>query len=187
MDDALRLLRSLRATRQFRPAAIPDRVLAEIIDVARWTGSARNRQPWRLALVHAPEERATLSRLGAYAMVLEQAPVVVLLALDRDLGGTDAEFDGGRFAQTLMLAAHSQGIGSCPVTFFPVGNAHTATTLAGFTKPWFVRTAIALGYPATTDSTVHRRSAVPVGRLSVAQLVVRGLADSTRSTATGPP
>jgi nitroreductase len=175
MDDALRLLRSLRATRQFRPAAIPERVLAEILDVARWTGSARNRQPWRLALVHTREERAALSRLGAYAMVLEHAPLVVLLALDRDLGGADAEFDGGRLAQTLMLAAHSHGLGSCPVTFFPTDNARTATTLAGLTEPWLVRTAVALGYPASADSTVEGRSAVPTGRLSVEQLVVGGL------------
>lgn len=174
------LLGSLRATRFFQPSAIPEPALAEILKTARWTGSARNRQPWRVALIHTRQERATLCRLGAYAMVLEHAPLVVLLAIDRDRGGADAEFDAGRFAQTLMLAAHAHGLGSCPVSFFPAENAHTATTLAGLSQPWLVRTAIALGYPATPGPTAPHRSAIPTGRLALQQLVVRGLPDQGR-------
>jgi hypothetical protein len=49
------------------------------------------------------------------------------------------------------------------------------TTLAGLTEPWLVRTAVALGYPASTGSTAEGRSAIAAGRLSVEQLVIRGL------------
>lgn len=171
-SDSLRVLTSLRAVRQFAPAAVPDPVVAEILDAARWTGSARNRQPWRVALVADPRQRSKLARLGAYAALLEDAPLVALLAVDHELGGADAEFDAGRFAQSLMLAAHAKGLGSCPVSFFPAENIRSATTLAGLHEPWQVRTGIAIGYPHPGPRTDLGRPAIPTGRLPLSELVL---------------
>lgn len=173
VDERLTMLRGLRATRHFQPTLVPDPVLAEIIDVARWTGSARNRQPWRVAVISAAEQRRQLAGLGAYAGVLERAPQVVLLAIDHDLGGADSEFDAGRFAQTLMLAAHACGLGTCPVSFFPVDNARAACGFAGLAEPWLVRTAIAIGYPAPADHPPQGRSAIPTGRIALQTLITR--------------
>lgn len=159
MSDALRALAKLRATRWFTEDDVSDDVLRQVLETARWTGSARNRQPWRFHTVRNPATRAELSRCGAYAVHLRAAPVVLLLALDHSWD--DAEFDGGRVAQSIMLAAHTLGLGSCPVTFFPDDNVERATTLAGCTAPWQVRTAIALGHPAPTPAG---RSAIPTGR-----------------------
>src|SRR5438094_279452 len=39
-------LRGLRAVRQLQPDPLPDTVLHDILEVARWSGSAGNRQPW---------------------------------------------------------------------------------------------------------------------------------------------
>ncbi|WP_245694079.1 nitroreductase family protein [Actinopolyspora mzabensis] len=158
--DSLEMLRGLRANRWFTDAEVPTADLRRILEVARWTGSARNRQPWRVHTVRDADTRAELGRCGDYALHLAQAPVVILLALDR--GGADAEFDGGRFAQTLMAAAGAFGLGCCPATFFPAANAERATAIAGFEEPWSVRTGIALGWPAPAPAG---RSAIPRGRL----------------------
>ena len=40
------LLRSLRAVRQFRPDPVPQEVVDAVLEVARWSGSASNHQPW---------------------------------------------------------------------------------------------------------------------------------------------
>ena len=136
---------------------IPDRVMRDVLNVARWTGSARNRQPWKVALITASSERTERACLGAHAAALAQAPVVVLLAVDREMGA-DAEFDAGRFEQSLMLAAHIAGLGSCPITFFPDGNARAATIFAGLAEPWRVRTAAALGYPVRDRQPEGARS-----------------------------
>ena len=37
-------LRSLRAVREFQREPVPDEVLHDILEVARWSGSASNRQ-----------------------------------------------------------------------------------------------------------------------------------------------
>jgi nitroreductase len=116
--EALSLLASLRATRRFRDVAVPQSAVTAILDAARWTGSARNRQPWRLLLVTNPVERAAFSRLGAYAEHLAGAPVVILLAIDQAAGGADAEFDSGRLAQNIMLAAHAHASAPAPPPSF---------------------------------------------------------------------
>ncbi|MFC7345003.1 nitroreductase family protein [Saccharopolyspora griseoalba] len=155
-------IRSLRATRWFTDGAVSDDALREVLETARWTGSARNRQPWRFHTVRSAATRDELSRCGAYAVHLRAAPVVLLLALDHSWG--DAEFDGGRVAQNIMLAAHRLGLGSCPVTFFPQHNAERATAIAGRSAPWQVRTGIALGHPAPKPAGT---SAIPTGRHSL--------------------
>ncbi|SDP93147.1 Nitroreductase [Actinopolyspora xinjiangensis] len=162
---SLETLRRLRATRWFTDAEVTESDLRSVLEVARWTGSARNRQPWRVHTVRDPDTRAELADCGGYALHLGQAPVVVLLALDRR--GADAEFDGGRFAQNLMTAAGLLGLGCCPATFFPEANVERVTALAGFGSPWSVRTGIALGWPALAPPG---RSAIPRGRLPLDSL-----------------
>lgn len=49
--QATEFLRTLRAVRRFSARPIPEDVLLGIIEVARWTGSAKNIQPWELVVV----------------------------------------------------------------------------------------------------------------------------------------
>ena len=163
-DDLLRALASLCATRRFSSRPIDPADIDRIMEVARWTGSARNRQPWRLITLETSSELTALSRLGAYAQHVRDCPLAVLIAIDRESGGADAEFDAGRLAQNVMLAAHALGLGSCPITVFPTANVEAATALAGLSAPWAVRTAIALGHPDPSPGPPGR-PAIPRGRM----------------------
>lgn len=159
---------SMRATRWFTDEPVSEEELYQILQAGRWTGSARNRQPWRFILVRSREVRRRLSRFGAYAGHLATAPAVIALAVDKVTGGEDAEFDAGRAAQNMMLAAHLQGLGSCPASFFPAVNIDRAGELCQVTRPWKVRNAISIGHPATTPAG---KSAIPTGRLPLAELL----------------
>ena len=57
----LGLLRGLRAVRQFGPDPLPEELLRNILEVARWSGSAGNRQPWEFVVVR---DRDMLRRLS---------------------------------------------------------------------------------------------------------------------------
>jgi nitroreductase len=95
--------------------------------------------------------------------------VALLLAIETAAGGADAEFDAGRLAQTLMLAAAAVGLGTCPVTFFPDGNVVRATAIAGLAPPWRVRNGIAVGHPAPPAARAGR-PAIPTGRRPLSEL-----------------
>ena len=53
--DRSAFLRGMRTIREFRPGAIPDGIIADILEIARWTGSAMNSQPWQLIVVRDPK------------------------------------------------------------------------------------------------------------------------------------
>src|SRR5215467_11132710 len=50
--EEIAFLRGLRQIRQLKPDPLPQAALDDILEVARWTGSARNIQPWDLVLIH---------------------------------------------------------------------------------------------------------------------------------------
>ena len=167
------LLRTLRAVRRFSARPIPDEVLLDILEVARWTGSAKNTQPWELVVIGDRGDLERLSFLGHYAGHLAGARLAIVLMMR----APGAAFDEGRLAQSVMLAAWAHGVGSCIGSIYPEANERRATELLGVPADRAVRTAISLGYPA--DSQARRlssappevRAAVPLGRTPFEELV----------------
>ena len=57
----LSAIRERRSIRRYRPEAIPDSLLVEVLAAATWAPSAHNRQPWRFAVVRSPAGKAELA------------------------------------------------------------------------------------------------------------------------------
>ena len=74
VTERIAFLRSLRAVRGFRPDPVPRGVVDDILEVARWTGSASNRQPWELVVVRDQETLRALAEVKGYASHLAGAP-----------------------------------------------------------------------------------------------------------------
>src|SRR4051794_27886901 len=109
-QQKIAFLRSARQVRRFRPDPVPDDVLHDILEVARWSGSASNGQPWDLVLVRKRETLQALARAEGYAGHLAGAAVGLVLVM----AGRDAEtetFDEGRLSERIILAANAHGVG----------------------------------------------------------------------------
>jgi len=161
-EDAYLLVRGLRAVRRFRPDPLPDRVLEEILEAGRWTGSAKNSQPWALVVVSEAEQRERLAGCGTFSDPLRAAPLVVAL-VRRPRG---YEFDIGRLAQNLMLGAAALGVASCPVTLH---DEDCARRVLGVPPDHGCRFAIAFGYPEEDRGRPGTR--VPGGRRALGAVV----------------
>ena len=160
----------LRAVRHFQTRTIPAEEIDAILEAARWTGSARNRQAWAFVVISDPEDIARLAEAGGANGPLTRA--VLAIGLVRLPGGND--FDLGRAAQNIMLAAAARGIGSCPVTLH---NQERATAILGLPENHFAQRAIALGYPdyeLEAASRAERRTAGGSGRKPLEVVVHRG-------------
>ena len=107
--DAYRAVVDKRDQRAFLPKPIPDEALRRILQAARMTGSSKNREPNRLVVVRDHERLAAFGVFGTYAAWLASAAVVIVIAQTER-----HEFDAGRCAQNMMVAAWNDGIGSCP-------------------------------------------------------------------------
>ena len=140
-ENFVEQIRRLRVVRSFLPDPVSAADLAAVLEAGRWTGSSKNDQAWAVVVVDDPERKKELAGAGRYAAPIVAAPVAV--ALVRLPGGND--FDQGRLAQNLMLAASGRGLGSCPVTLHDDAKAAEVLGLPGGHR---VRWAIAIGHPA---------------------------------------
>ncbi|MDP2720086.1 MAG: nitroreductase family protein, partial [Dehalococcoidia bacterium] len=50
-DEFLTLVRKRRSIRRFKKDPVPDELITKIIDVARWSMSGANAQPWEFVVV----------------------------------------------------------------------------------------------------------------------------------------
>lgn len=166
MIDALMGLRNVR---HFLPDPIPDAVITELVEVARWSGSARNIQPWSFVVIR---ERATLDAMAeaeGYAQHLAGAPLGILLVMDGNEAHYAQEtFDEGRLAERIMLAADAHGIGSSIGWFRPAGQ-DAVKQLLGIPTDRLVRTVLSLGYPDTVAHAARQKSTQ--GRKPLAEIV----------------
>jgi nitroreductase len=170
--EITRFVGSLRAVRRFSSQAVPDEVLHDILEVARWTGSSKNTQPWHLIVVRERNTLGELAKCGPYAGHIAGAQAAIVLIMDDG----NRRFDEGRQAQNIMLAAWAHGIGSCIGSIYPEANKERARHLLGVPPKRWLHTAISLGYPA--DERALRLSAdragltdVPIGRDDLPELV----------------
>ena len=59
--DALEVVRKVRQVRQYEPGEVSDDDLNTILEIARWSGSSRNTQPWRFVVTR---DKDTLKKLS---------------------------------------------------------------------------------------------------------------------------
>ena len=146
--DYISFLRTLRAIRSFRPDPVPQEVIDDIFDVARWSGSASNRQPWEIVVVREPDTLRSLAGLDGYAGHLAGAPLGIVLVMAGDRAEQET-YDEGRLAERIMLAAHAHGVGSS-IGWIVGPGRDAAKELLHIPQHKVVRTAISLGYPDET-------------------------------------
>jgi nitroreductase len=116
-----------------------------MLDVARWTGTASNRQHWELVLVENRKTLRTLGGLDGYAAHLAGAPLGVVLVMAGQLEEQET-FDEGRLAERIMLAAEAHGLGSC-IGWLRGAGQEEAKRLLGIPPERLVRTILSVGYP----------------------------------------
>lgn len=142
-SDCYRAILGLRALRAYADEPVPDETLAAILEAARWTGSAKNRQHWSLIVVTDPGQQERLAACGDFTDPVRNAPVTIVLVQEPE----GYEFDTGRMAQNIMLAADALGVATCPVTLHRDGDA---AAVLGVPEGCRVRYAVAMGLPDTT-------------------------------------
>jgi nitroreductase len=168
-DDPINFLKSLRTVRFFSGEPVSQEALDDILEVARWSGSARNRQPWKFLVVR---DRGTLERLAAlegYAQHLAGAAVAIVLVMAGNPAKFEQEtFDEGRLAERISLAAASHGLGAAVGWFAGEGRGAVKRILR-IPAERLVRTVLSLGHPA--QNPPRGKSTLLQGRKPLSDLV----------------
>ncbi len=162
-----RTMRRLRAVRDYGPEPVDDDLLAEILAVARWTGSAENRQPWRFVAVRDPETLRRLGELMPNAPQVSRAPLAVAVVMPGDRAVLDA-YDEGRATERILLAAAALDLGAA-VGWVPQEVRGAAAGLLGVPEGRLLRSVIAIGHVAPGAEAARSRPGT--ARLPIDELV----------------
>ncbi len=171
-SDAVRPLLRTRQIREFTDEPLSDDVLTAIADVARWSGSSSNQQPWRfIVLTDAP----TIRRLGetglpqTRSLATASAALVIVLPAAEDRAVRDA-YDDGRVAERVLVAASLLDIGA-GIAWIRSEHRQAVNELLGIPDDHLVRTVMALGHP--TDAARQPKAAPGTARLPREETVFR--------------
>jgi nitroreductase len=167
--EVIAFLRRLRTVRRFTDQPVPQAVLDDLLTVARWSGSANNRQPWVFVVVRDRETLRRLSKLEGYVGHLSGSALAIVVVMDGDPNQIEQEtFDEGVLSQRLQLAAATHGLGSA-IGWFHGEGRQTAKEILGIPRERLVRTALSFGYE---DVGVEgARSHPPQARKPLAEIV----------------
>ena len=135
--EAYRAVVDKRDQRFFLDRPLPEETLRRILQAARMTGSSKNSEPNRLVVVRDRARLAALAALSPYAKFIARSAATIVIAQTQK-----HEFDAGRCAQNMMVAAWGDGVGSCP--------AHLpepeVAKLLGIPAALLVNRVVAFGY-----------------------------------------
>jgi nitroreductase len=148
--DAYRAIVDKRDQRAFLPRPIPEDVVRRILQAGRMAGSAKNIEPNRFVVLRERARLEAIGGLAAYGRWLAAAGAVIAIVQTQR-----HDYDAGRAAQNMMLAAWNDGIGSCPNG---VADPDRIRDVLAHAADEHVMTVLSFGYPARPRNP-ERRSA----------------------------
>jgi nitroreductase len=163
-NPVLEAIRTRRVTRGMTNAPIARPELEAVLEAARWAPSAGNRRLHRFVAVEDP---VTLRVLRMVSPGMFQRPrAVVVICVDRERAAAfgfrpaarGLYIDVGTALQTMLLAAHSLGLGSGVVTSFSQAAVGAVLNLPAGLSP---EAMVCLGHAAPTQPPPMR----PRGRI----------------------
>lgn len=118
MNDLLEQIKSRRSIRRFKPDAIPQGLLEQVIEAGTYAASGKNQQSAIIIAVTNREMRDRIAaancRIGGWEEGFDPfygAPAILIVLAKKDC--RNHVYDGSLVIGNLMLAAHALGLGSC--------------------------------------------------------------------------
>lgn len=170
--DVIDAIRERRSVRRFENTEVPTATIGRILECARLTPSAGNRQPWLFLVVYQKEKRKQLAELANRQDFVAEAPVVMVVVADiprsaERYGSRGATLyclqDTAAAVQNILLAATGFGLGTCWVgDFDEEGVAHLFDLDYTRQRPVAI---IPIGYPAENPRPRPRRPIEEIVRI----------------------
>jgi nitroreductase len=147
--NVIDILKKRRSVRAFQNKDIPKKDLEEIIDIARFSPTARNVQPWEFVVTIDSVILKKISELGDNAKLMAGAKACVAVFC------SDTKYyleDGCSATVNILNAAAALGIGSCWVAGDKKPYCEEVKKIFGVLPEFKLISLIALGYPLDKEA-----------------------------------
>lgn len=146
MPDILNLIKTRRSIRKYKSQDVPEDHLNKILEAARWSPSAINKQPWQFVVVKDQNIKKEISNnVHLTNRFVSKAPVIMVVCADLEKSQKWALVDCALACQNILLEAHSLGLGSCFIGAF---NEDKIKNILKIPDKMKILGLITIGYPA---------------------------------------
>jgi nitroreductase len=150
--EVQRAIEARYSLRSYLARPVPDDVLGRILEAGRISPSAVNHQPWHFIVVRDPTRRKVLAE-GPYAKFLVDSPVVIVGLADKAKSPKWHVVDTTIALQTMVLAATSEGLGTCWIGSF---SDEAVRSLLKIPDKYAIVAMLTVGYPKEEDDVVTK-------------------------------
>lgn len=157
--EVFEAVRTIVAVRRFAARPVPTDVVRRIVEAAHVTGSSMNLQPWRFIVVQEPDTLHQLGQLARTGPYIAEAPLAIVVLIEDT---PYAVSDASRAAQSMMLTAWADGVGSNWVGFHGLEGIKP---LLHVPRELDVLSIIPFGYPAVPASK-GKKQRKPLGEVA---------------------
>jgi len=147
--DPLEILKIRRSIREYSDKEIPKGLLEKIVEVARFSPTARNVQPWEFIVITQAPTLKKISELAENGRFINQAKACIAVFC------ADTKYyleDGCAATCNILNAAASLGIGSCWVAGDKKPYCAEVAKLLNVSAGYKLVSLAALGYPKSKDN-----------------------------------
>lgn len=164
MDGLMELLYTRRTYRRFEQREVSGEIVQEILEAARLSSSAANRQPLRYVVVQDKELVKKVFACTRWAGYLPkelgtpgegEQPVLYVVVLQDTTVNANSDTDAGLAIGNMTLAAWNHGVGSCIIGSC---TREVLAELFGLSEQEKIHTVVAFGYPS------HKSEIVDMGK-----------------------
>jgi nitroreductase len=157
--ETLEAVFTRRSIREFSQKVIEADLLKQVLQAGAAAPSAGNLQAWGFVVIRSPERLEGLRSLAPGIIGKPAAVVAICIDAGRaDLQGGGMSsgiwIDVGIALQNMLLAAHSLGLGACPIGSF---HHQAVATYLGLPEGVQPALLLALGYPKRKPTSPGRR------------------------------
>lgn len=167
-DQVVAEINKVRQVRQYKPDAVPDDIITQLLEIARWTGSSRNTQPWHFIAITDKDQLSKISQLRTPINWVAGAPLAIAIVLNGESLSSEA-YDEGRVTERLMIGARLLGLGGGIAFFGDDEQQAEAKRILNIPQERMARSVVALGYPKTIKDP--RPNPVQGGRRPLEEIV----------------
>ena len=161
-------MRRVSQIRRYAADPVPDKVIDQLLELARWTGSSKNGQPWRFIVVRDTERLAKIAALRPNISWAAAAPLGIAIVLDGANALSEA-YDEGRLTERLLTGASLLGFGGGVAWFGEAAHQAEAKRILGIPEELTARQIVMVGRPTSTKDP--RPTGPPRGRKPLSELV----------------
>lgn len=169
--DAIRALRAVRQNREYTDQPVSQEDLAKLLEVARWSGSSQNTQPWHFIVITDKDALRTIGEQRPNIGWVGESPLAIALVLNGSNPPSEY-YDEGRVTERLLIAARELGLGAGTAWIGDEPQQTAIKTLLGVPQDRILRSVVVIGHPQ--PGATHKLGRTTSGRKPLEEVVSYG-------------